>query len=291
MTSKVATLDADTKISHAKEMLKIKKISGIPVTDDQNRLAGIISIEDIIKALEFGRINEPIGNVMTRDVVTISADETLSQIVDKFETFKYGRLPVVDAEGHVLGIVTKEDILHGIIEKFNLIYIHDKKRDATLNVETSVITGEKLKIGEAEFQYSIETADIGKSGTGAILLKQFLKDRNFDPEMIRRVGVATYEAEANVVIHSKGKGDIFCFVDEGRIIVRVVDNGAGIEDLEKAMREGYSTAPDFVRELGFGAGMGLPNMKRVSDKFVILSKKDSGTQVEMVFYRSKHAPH
>jgi anti-sigma regulatory factor (Ser/Thr protein kinase) len=96
--------------------------------------------------------------------------------------------------------------------------------------------------------------------------------------------VATYESEANVVIHSRGEGDIYGFIYEDRIIVRVVDNGVGIEDLDKAMKEGYSTAPDYVRELGFGAGMGIPNMKRFSDKLVILSEKNVGTQVEMIFY-------
>jgi anti-sigma regulatory factor (Ser/Thr protein kinase)/CBS domain-containing protein len=284
MTSQVATLAADMKIAHAQEMMKIKKISGIPVIGDQNKLVGIISIEDIIKALELGRINEPIRNVMTRNVVTMGLNENFSQIVDKFENFKFGRFPVIDGEGQVLGIVTKEDILHGIIEKFNLIYIHDKQRSARLDADISIITGEQLKIDEAKFHYSIETTDIGKSGSGASLLKQFLKEKKFASEMIRRVAVATYEAETNVVIHSKGKGEILCFIDEDRIIVRVVDNGVGIEDLDKAMREGYSTAPDYVREYGFGAGMGIPNMKRSSDKLVILSKKEIGTQVEMVFY-------
>jgi anti-sigma regulatory factor (Ser/Thr protein kinase)/predicted transcriptional regulator len=280
----VVALTADKKIAHAKEMMKIKKISGIPVIDDKKKLVGMISIEDIINALEFNRINEPIRNIMTQKVVAIGLSETLSEIVDKFENYKFGRFPVVDDQCRIQGIISKEDILHGIIEKFNLIYIHDKKRSATLNSESSIITGEQLKIDEAEFYYNIETKDIGKAGTGAMLLKKFLKEKKFNDEIVRRVGVATYESEANVVIHSKGGGDIYGFIDEDRIIVRVVDNGVGIEDLDKAMKEGYSTAPDYVRELGFGAGMGIPNMKRFSDKLVILSEKNVGTHVEMIFY-------
>jgi len=270
--------------------MKIKKISGIPVIDDKKKLVGMISIEDIINALEFNRINEPIRNIMTQKVVAIGLSETLSEIVDKFENYKFGRFPVVDDQGRIQGIISKEDILHGIIEKFNLIYIHDKKRSATLNSESSIITGEQLKIDEAEFHYNIETNDIGKAGTGAMFLKQFLKEKKFNDEIVRRVGVATYESEANVVIHSRGEGDIFCFIDEDRIIVRVLDNGVGIEDLDKAMKEGYSTAPDYVRELGFGAGMGIPNMKRFSDKLVILSEKNVGTQVEMIFYLPSQPP-
>jgi CBS domain-containing protein/anti-sigma regulatory factor (Ser/Thr protein kinase) len=290
MASKVVALTADKKIAHAKEMMKIKKISGIPVIDDKKKLVGMISIEDIINALELNRINEPIRNIMSQKVVAIGLSETLMEIVDKFENYKFGRFPVVDDQGRIQGIISKEDILHGIIEKFNLIYIHDKKRSATLNSESSIITGEQLKIDEAEFQYNIETNDIGKAGTGAMFLKQFLKEKKFNAEIVRRVGVATYESEANVVIHSRGEGDIFCFIDEDRIIVRVVDNGVGIEDLDKAMKEGYSTAPDYVRELGFGAGMGIPNMKRFSDKLVILSEKNVGTQVEMIFYLPSQPP-
>ena len=74
------------------------------------------------------------------------------------------------------------------------------------------------------------------------------------------------------------------YKDEDRFIVRVVDNGVGIEDLDKAMKEGYSTAPDHIRERGFGAGMGIANMKRFADKLVIISEKNAGTQVEMIFY-------
>ncbi|MCX5910248.1 MAG: anti-sigma regulatory factor, partial [Deltaproteobacteria bacterium] len=152
--------------------------------------------------------------------------------------------------------------------------------------EFSIVTGEKLKIADAEFHYDIDSSDIKAAGTGAALLKQFLTSKQYSSEISRRVGVSAYEAETNVVIHSHSKGDIYCFLLEDLIIVRVVDNGVGIEDLEKAMKEGYSTAPDYVRELGFGAGMGIPNMKRFADKLVILLKINVGTQVEMIFYLS-----
>jgi anti-sigma regulatory factor (Ser/Thr protein kinase) len=205
-------------------------------------------------------------------------------VVDKFENYKYGRFPVVDDEKRVCGIISKEDILHGILEKFNLIYIHDQKRTSTLNTEYSAITGEMLKSEEAGFHYRIDSNDIDAAGSGAALLKQFLSGKNFNSDIVRRVGVATYEAETNVVIHSRGQGDIYFFQDEDRFIVRVLDNGIGIEDLDKAMKEGYSTAPDYIRERGFGAGMGIANMKRFADKLVIISEKNAGTQVEMIFY-------
>jgi CBS domain-containing protein/anti-sigma regulatory factor (Ser/Thr protein kinase) len=284
MSSNVVEISSEKKIAHAKELMKIKKISGIPVVDDKKQLVGIISIEDIIHALEFNKINDPIRKIMSTQVVTIHRDDSLAQVVDKFENYKYGRFPVVDDEKRVCGIISKEDILHGILEKFNLIYIHDQKRTSTLNTEYSAITGEKLTAEEANFHYRIDSNDIDAAGTGAALLKQFLSGKNFNSDIVRRVGVATYEAETNVVIHSRGQGDIYFFQDEDRFIVRVVDNGVGIEDLDKAMKEGYSTAPDYIRERGFGAGMGIANMKRFADKLVIISEKNAGTQVEMIFY-------
>jgi CBS domain-containing protein/anti-sigma regulatory factor (Ser/Thr protein kinase) len=286
MTATVVALPPDKKMSQAKEMMKVKKISGIPVVDEHRKLIGIVSIEDIINALEFHRMNEPIGKLMTRNVVPIGVDETLSAVVEKFEQFKYGRFPVVDRENYLRGIISREDILHGVLEKFNLLYLHDQKRSWTLDSEVSIVTGEKLKIADAEFHYDIDSSDIKAAGTGAALLKQFLTSKQYSSEISRRVGVSAYEAETNVVIHSHSKGDIYCFLLEDLIIVRVVDSGVGIEDLEKAMKEGYSTAPDYVRELGFGAGMGIPNMKRFADKLVILSEKNVGTQVEMIFYLS-----
>jgi CBS domain-containing protein/anti-sigma regulatory factor (Ser/Thr protein kinase) len=284
MSANVVEISGDKKIAHAKELMKIKKISGMPVVDENKQLIGIISIEDIIHAFEFNKLNDPIHRIMSTQVVTIHRDDSLAAVVDKFENYKFGRFPVVDDDKRVCGIISKEDILHGILEKFNLIYIHDQKRTSTLNTEYSAITGEKLKVEEAKFHYQIDSSDIDAAGSGAALLKQFLAGKNFHGDIVRRVGVATYEAETNVVIHSRGQGDIYFFQDEDCFIVRVVDNGIGIEDLDRAMKEGFSTAPDYVRERGFGAGMGIANMKRFADKLVIISEKNAGTQVEMIFY-------
>ncbi|HNX99093.1 MAG TPA: CBS domain-containing protein, partial [Candidatus Aminicenantes bacterium] len=131
MVANVAALPADKKVAHAKEMMKIKRISGLPVVDEKRRVIGIISIEDIINALEFNRMNEPLRKFMSPEVVTVRTDAPLAELVAKFENYRFGRFPVVDREGVLRGIVTKEDILHGILEKFSLIYVHDRKRNLT----------------------------------------------------------------------------------------------------------------------------------------------------------------
>lgn len=290
MTDAVHTLTADHKVAHAKELMKVKRISGLPIVDENQRLLGIISIEDIVKALELGQIGSLVSQVMSRNVVVLHPGDNLGTIVDRFNAYRLGRFPVVDDDGKLLGIITREDILHGILERFNMIYIHDRKRSSTLNNDYSPITGERLQTNRAEFHYEIDHNNIDSAGTGAAMLKQFLKKRNVDPEITRKVGIAVYEAETNVVIHSRSRGDVYCFLREDRIIVRVVDDGIGIEDLEKAMTEGFSTASDYVREHGFGAGMGIPNMKKFADKLVILSERNSGTQVEMVFFLNLGGP-
>ncbi|MCX7027617.1 MAG: CBS domain-containing protein [Spirochaetes bacterium] len=284
MTAMVTSLPPDKKMSHAKEMMNIKRISGIPVVDASCHLIGIVTVEDIIHALEFNRLSEPIRNMMTRNVVTIHLDDHLASIVNTFEKHHYGRFPVVDDNNVLCGIISREDILDGVLEKFNLIYVHDQKRISTLNSEYSIITGKKLTMDTAEFHYNIDTSDFDAAGTGAVLLKTFLANKGYSSEIIRRAGVAAYEAETNVIIHSHGSGDIYCFLHDDMVMVRVLDNGVGIDNMEMAMKEGYSTAPDYIRELGFGAGMGITNMKRFSDKLVILSEKNVGTQVEMIYY-------
>lgn len=289
MTASVTALPPEKKMSHAKEMMNIKRISGIPIIDDTRHLLGIVTVEDIIHALEFNRLSEPIRNLMTRDVVVVHPDDRLSDLVGKFQEFRYGRFPVVDGDNVLRGIVSRKDILNGVLEKFNLIYVHDQKCMSTLNSEISFITGKQLTVGDAEFHYNIDTSDIGSAGVGAVMLKSFLADKGYPADIVRRIGVATYEAETNVIIHSHGSGDIFCFLREDLVMIRVVDNGVGIEDMDMAMKEGYSTAPDYVRELGFGAGMGIPNIKRFVDKLVILSEKNVGTQVEMILYLPRAA--
>ena len=103
------------------------------------------------------------------------------------------------------------------------------------------------------------------AGVGSAKLKSYLKTRTDDDSLVRRVSIACYEAEVNVVIHSGSEGYIYAWYDESVIRVRVEDYGKGIENVEQAMKEGFSTASDHVRELGFGAGMGLPNIKKHTD--------------------------
>ncbi|MCT4588091.1 MAG: ATP-binding protein [Carboxylicivirga sp.] len=131
-----------------------------------------------------------------------------------------------------------------------------------------------------EFNYEVEGGNFAKAGNAASSVKKVLKQLNVDPKVIKRIVVALYEGEVNVVAHAY-KGKVLVDIDTSRIYIRIEDEGPGIPDIDLAMQVGYSTASAMVREMGFGAGMGLPNMKRNADIIDITSKVGEGTVVEL----------
>lgn len=133
--------------------------------------------------------------------------------------------------------------------------------------------------------YSIEPGNFILAGEAAEQIKKILKQLGIDAALIRKVAIASYEAEMNLVIHSIG-GRLILNVNPQEITIIAQDDGPGIKDIELAMKEGYSTAPDTARKFGFGAGMGLPNIKRYSDRFAIQSSEGEGTRVEISFFLS-----
>ena len=130
------------------------------------------------------------------------------------------------------------------------------------------------------FTFNVDGGDFTSAGQASVAVKKNLSQIDFPPEVIRRVSIAMYEGEINMVIHADG-GVATVKVDENCIEIVLADKGPGIADVEKAMQEGFSTAPDEVRGLGFGAGMGLPNMKRYTDEMSIDSTVGVGTTITM----------
>ncbi len=128
------------------------------------------------------------------------------------------------------------------------------------------------------FEYDIQGGDFSRAGIASSQVKKTLKQLVADHKTIKRVVVALYEAEVNVVAHAY-HGVVKVDIDTNEIVMRVVDEGPGIEDIEIAMQEGYSTASEAVREMGFGAGMGLSNIRNNSDIFEIKSEVNRGTEV------------
>lgn len=134
-----------------------------------------------------------------------------------------------------------------------------------------------------KFTYEVEGGDFTKAGNASSNVKKNLKQLNVNPKVIKRIVVALYEAEVNIVAHA-WSGVITVDIENDKIAIVLNDKGPGIQDIELAMREGYSTASSKVREMGFGAGMGLPNMKRNVDELKVESVVNIGTKVSMITY-------
>ncbi len=130
------------------------------------------------------------------------------------------------------------------------------------------------------FHFDVDGENFTSAGQASVQVKKNLRQLGLPPEIIRRVSIAMYEGEINMVIHAGG-GHAEVRVMEDAIEIILTDEGPGIADIEQAMQAGFSTAPDAIRSLGFGAGMGLPNMKRYTDQMEIESKVGKGTRITM----------
>ena len=129
-------------------------------------------------------------------------------------------------------------------------------------------------------KFGVEGGDFTRAGFASSQVKKMLKQLSIDPAIIKRVVVALYEAEVNIVAHAY-RGDINVEIDPDFILIVLKDEGPGIPDIEQAMQRGYSTASSKVREMGFGAGMGLPNISDNADEFTIQSEVDKGTTLSI----------
>jgi Anti-sigma regulatory factor (Ser/Thr protein kinase) len=140
-----------------------------------------------------------------------------------------------------------------------------------------------LSSGIIKLHYDISAEDFSLAGEASSSVKKKLVQLGISPAQVKKIAIAMYEAEINTVIHADG-GTADVEIDSEKIVVTLKDTGPGIPDLEMAMQEGWSTAADNVREMGFGAGMGLPNIKRNSDKLDIITEVGKGTTVIITVY-------
>lgn len=134
---------------------------------------------------------------------------------------------------------------------------------------------------------ALEGAVFETAGEASSKIKRVLQQIGIAAPIVRRIAIAAYEAEMNVIIHAT-RGSVKTAIFPDRTEITIEDQGPGIPDLSLAMQEGYSTAPDYVREMGFGAGMGLPNMLRCADRFKIETVLEQGTTIHMVFYHMQN---
>jgi len=277
MHTDVVTVAPTTPVRELREILRDNRISGTPVVEN-GLLIGIISVEDFIGWLAEGAPDCVIADRMTTDVITVYADEPLIQVINKLERFGFGRLPVLKrGTKGIVGILTKGDSIAGLLKKLDVDYREAETRSARSRHIFEDIVADRSSL---TFEYDVAGGDIERAGVSASGLKTSLKRLGISPQTVRRAAIATYEAEMNLIFFTGG-GQITARVEPELIRLEVTDNGPGIEDIEQARQPGFSTAPDWVRELGFGAGMGLHNIETCADRMQLDSSVGVGTRLEV----------
>ncbi|MEI6084728.1 MAG: CBS domain-containing protein [Verrucomicrobiota bacterium] len=281
MSKPPITASPKTTLRAIQHLMKDHRFSGVPITE-ANALLGLITIEDIIRALDKGHINEPADRHMTRQPVTLRDHYSLMRAVAEFDRRGFGRFPVLDTSERLVGMITRGDITSCLMH-------HLEKRAEEALASEAVLRAARAT-DDADQRIAIRcpvrTGDYDGAGKISQRMRTELRDRGIDPDIRRRAAVVAYEAETNIIIHSLG-GEIVVTIDPNQVVIEANDVGPGIDNIEQAMQEGWSTAGRLPRELGFGAGMGLPNMKRCSDKFEITSNSDQGTRVRSEIHLHK----
>ncbi len=266
MTRTLYTATPTNTLRDVQHIMRDRKVSGVPVVEHA-RLVGIVSLDDIIRALDRGEIEKPVAEKMTRHVFTVEENVSVVKVIDEMEKKGFGRLPVLNKAGELVGLITHWDVVRKLLEMLQEVAMQAEKRERTLQpTEAQRDAAQNVTV----LEFVVEKDDFENAGRASSAVKKYLQSRSIDPAVIRRVAVAMYEAEINIVIHSRG-GRMTARVYPDHIHVSATDTGPGIADITLAMKEGWSTATEKVREMGFGAGMGLANIKRCADRFQIVS--------------------
>lgn len=281
MCRNIISVTPENSMNDVREILRKNRISGLPVLEN-GTLVGIISLENFITSIIKGGIADSVDKHMSTNVKVLYADEPLVYAVSKFEELKFGRFPVLDSASNTLaGILTKGDVIRCLLNKIHISYqaeeIHTYRashifEDIRSDGTTVILSFAVVAAGNYRL-----------AGKQCSNLKRNLLRLGLTPKIIRRITVATCEAEMNIIVFTEG-GEIIVRIEEEKVTVNAIDKGPGIPDIELAMQSGYSTAPDWVREMGFGAGMGLPNIKSCTDEMRIESSSETGTNLEFVVY-------
>lgn len=268
MTRSLISVPLGTTMRTVQNLMRENSITGVPVVSD-TRLLGIVSMDDIIQALDFGYINETVDSHMTRNMIVLEDDMPVSFAISYFDRYSFHRFPVLSKDKNLVGMVTTRDITTRLLLEIN----HEVENLERMNQTTKVTDGFTRDI----HSFAVLKHDFENAGFASTQIKKRLKGNGIFPPTIRRAAIASYELEMNIVVHSEG-GRITAEYGPNEIVITSEDSGPGIPDLDKAMEKGFSTANEWIRSLGFGAGMGLPNVQSVSDNFTIESTP-SGTIV------------
>ncbi len=273
MSTELITCSPTTPVRDVQHLMRDNGITGLPVVENK-RLLGIISVDDLIQALAANLLDTPAGDHMTTQVVTLDQEMPLSVAISYFNRYTFGRFPVLNSHNQLSGILTVRDINVAMIRA--LMAEVDKLESM---VEEQ---GPDPQLATTRV-FTVRRHDFERGGHASTEIKRHLKQHGIHRGDMKRVAIASYELEMNQVVHSLG-GTMSYHVSPTRIEILAQDRGPGIADTDKALTEGFTTANEWIKSLGFGAGLGLPNVKRVADEFFIHSSPDVGTTVKATIH-------
>ncbi|HEY3312908.1 MAG TPA: CBS domain-containing protein [Anaerolineales bacterium] len=277
MTTDVKSVTPNQPLSTVLEILRIGRISGVPV-QEHNKLVGILSIEDIVHAMEKNELSSPVRAYMSKKVISVNVYDPIVKAIELFSEYRVGRLPVVDESGKLAGIITKGDITRGILVALQKDYKVEELRRYRASHLFEDITSDRTSL---ILRYNIKARDYVNGGQASSNIKRALLRLGASPQLARQCGIAIYEAEMNLIIHSDHGGIIRVQIEPLRILMQTTDTGPGIPNVKLALQAGWSTATQEARDMGFGAGMGLVNIRRCVDRMELESTVGKGTKLLM----------
>ena len=280
MSKKVIFFKENTTFREIQLKLKEKKISGVPILNNVKNIIGIVSIDDVITAFDKGYVDNKITDYMSRDVITIPQNISVVSAIHKLERFGVGRLPVTESSDskRIVGVITLSDILNRLLVVVQSIAekVEDKE------IKNAQISHDLIKsISKKPLRFEVRGDDFDNAGRVASITKKYFQNLGISKDIIRRIAIVCYEAEMNICLHSLG-GSINIQVNDNNAVIYAHDKGPGIPDVELALKPGFTTASEKIRALGFGAGMGLPNIKHYADKLEIKSSLKTGTELKAI---------
>lgn len=277
MTRQVKTLTPEKTMQEALDLFRQSRISGAPVVVNEE-LVGILSIEDLIHCLVKTDLNAKVNTYMTPNPITVKGTDLVVEALKRFVNTHFGRLPVVNQDNRLIGIITKGDISRGLLKALQRETLEEEIRRYRASHLFDDIESDRSSL---ILRYDIKPRDFTKGGSASSNIKRALLRLGATPQIARRCGIAIYEAEMNLIIHATNGGVIRVEIEPHEITILAYDDGPGIKNVDLALKPGWSTASEEIREMGFGAGMGLVNIARCTDNMELDSVWGKGTRVKM----------
>jgi len=287
MTRNMLVVAPDETVAQSLAQLQQQQALGACVVS-HGELVGTIALHDVIRALQQHDLEAPIRQYMTPKPTTVCPDDLVIEAIELFSQVQTDHLPVVDDKGCLVGIITKGDVASGLLKAVESDYQEeDVRRYRASHLFEDIVSDRTSLI----LRYRVWPRDFVNGGMASAHVRQALLRLGASLEVARRCAIAIYEAEMNLVIHTVNGGLLRAEIQPHMIFVEALDDGPGIEDIALAMQPGYTTTPEEIRALGFGAGFGLTNIERCVDKMWLKSTPTGGTRLEMWIYLQPGAEH